>query len=245
MALAFPLVSQALDGPDPNPVTIATSGYVDSTIGHVDGQYLFAQIALEAAAYRLTPEGKPVVKDEAAWKSWAKAQRGVLVEHAIDESAVNSLAQKLRDAARPTTASLVKRTLEAMNIQAPKEALKEIEGRNGVAHTFSMTRGSAYEPEKDLRRIRMIRTLLAGMILRHVGYKGALSDWDRNEDRSLKLAEWFPIGDEARKEAGRIYEAVDVGAKTPSEPTAGESRSSTCRRWVHKLRHLAKKITPP
>jgi hypothetical protein len=208
MAVAFPLISQALDDPDPNPVTIAIGGYVDSTIGHIDGQYLFAQVALEAAAYRLTTDRKPLVKDEEAWKAWAKGQRCVLAEHAIDSSAVNSLAQKLRDAARPTTATLVKRRLEAMKLEVPKEALDEIRGRDVVAHTLSMTGWNAYEPENEARRIRMIRTLLAGMILRHIGYEGALSGWDLDEDRGLKLAEWFPVGDDARRDAARIYEAA-------------------------------------
>ena len=75
LAVAFPLIARALALPDPNPVTIATCGYVDSTVGHIDGQYLFAQVALEATAYRLTPDDKPVVKDITAWKAWAKAQR--------------------------------------------------------------------------------------------------------------------------------------------------------------------------
>jgi hypothetical protein len=46
IAGAFPLIVRALKPPMPNPVTIATCGYVDSTVGHLDGQYLFAQLGL-------------------------------------------------------------------------------------------------------------------------------------------------------------------------------------------------------
>ncbi|MDB4945840.1 MAG: uncharacterized protein JWP97_5374 [Labilithrix sp.] len=208
LAVAFPLVARSLEEAQPNPVTIAACGYVDSTVGHIDGQYLFAQVALEALAYRLTPEGKPLVKDVAAWKTWVKSLRDALKEHAFDAQALNVLAVKLRDASRPTTSSLVQQTLSRMGIAAPEEALAEVDGRNVVAHTLSMTDGEPYDIERDVRRVRMIRSLLAALVLRHLGYEGALAGWDLDERGDRKLAEWFPVSEGATAEARRLHEAI-------------------------------------
>jgi len=81
LAVAFPLVARALRDAAPNPTTMATCSYIDSTVGHIDGRYLFAQIGLEALANRLTPNKRPLVSNETAWKS--------LVE--VDEGRVGSL----------------------------------------------------------------------------------------------------------------------------------------------------------
>ncbi len=48
VATAFPLVARALGQSAPNASMTGTCGYVDSTVGHIDGQYLFAQVTLEA-----------------------------------------------------------------------------------------------------------------------------------------------------------------------------------------------------
>jgi hypothetical protein len=210
MAVAFPLVVRELANPQPNPVTIATCGYVDSTVGHIDGQYLFAQVALEALADRLTPDKKPVVKDVAAWEAWVKSLRDALKEHAADESAVDVLAVKLRDASRPTTSRLVQQVLRRMNIEPPEDGISEIEGRNGVAHTLSMTGGQPYDIERDVRRVRIVRTLLAATVVRHVGYRGALAGWDLDEQGWRKPIDWFPASDIATTEARRIYEATSI-----------------------------------
>jgi hypothetical protein len=82
LAVAFPLVATALAKANeaPNAMTVAVTGYVDSTMGHLEGQYLFAQVTLEAVAERLTPNKKPVVKDVPAWEAWVKAQRPFFAE---------------------------------------------------------------------------------------------------------------------------------------------------------------------
>lgn len=211
IAVAFPRLARALAAAEPNPVTIATCGYIDSTVGHIDGQYLFAQVALEALANRLTPIGKPVVNDERAWKAWVKSIRNVLKEHAADEWALSVLAGKVGAACRPTTSRLVHQTLQRMGIEAPREALDEIEGRNGVAHTLSMTDGAPYDIERDVRRVRIIRALLAALVLRHVGYEGALSGWDLDDQGWRKPVGWFLPSKIAGAEADQIYDAIAAG----------------------------------
>ena len=207
IAVAFPLVARALAAAEPNPVGIAACGYVDSTVGHIDGQYLFAQVALEAVAYRLMPKPKPVVKDLQAWDTWARSLRSHLREHAADEAAVNILAVKLKEAARPTTSRVVEKKLQEMGIVPPTEGIGEVGGRNIVAHTLSMNDGAPYDVERDVRRIRIIRALLAAMILRHVGYEGALSDWELNGFGKTKQATWFPVSAGAAAKAEQMYAA--------------------------------------
>jgi hypothetical protein len=220
IAVAFPLVARALAAaPEPNPVAVATTAYVDSMMGHIDGQYLFAQVALEALAYRLTPTKKPIVKDVEAWQKWAKSLRADIEQHAVDKSAANILAVKLRDASRPTTSSLVQAVLRQASIEPPSEALDEIDGRNVVSHTFVMNDDQPYDLERDVRRVRMIRTLLAALVLRHVGYEGAVAGYDLDEQRSRKPADWFPVSEAAAGEANRTYLAAageDTTGGTPS-----------------------------
>jgi hypothetical protein len=207
LAVAFPKVVKALTDNGPNPIRIAVCGYVDSTIGHLDGQYLFAQVALEALAYRLAEEKKPIVNDVRDWEKWAKSVHDHLRVHAVDPQAFNTLAVKLKQLSRPTTSRLVEQVLRKMAIEPPTEGLDEIERRNDVVHTMSMTGGESYDIERESRRIRIIRTLLAAVILRHLGYEGALASWDLDESRWTEPAEWFCISDRAREESKTIYEA--------------------------------------
>jgi len=207
IAIAFPLVARALDNPTPNTAAIATCGYVDSTLGHIDGQYLFAQVALEAVADKLVPEKKAVVKDVDAWKAWVRSQRSSFAEHAADDAAVDVLAFKLREACRPTTSRLVEQLLGRSGLAVPAGALREIDGRNVVAHTLSMTDGEPHDIERDVRRVRVIRTLLAATILRHVGYDGPIVGWDVDENGRRTHATWYPASDGAREKARQIYEA--------------------------------------
>lgn len=101
----------------------------------------------------------------------------------------------------------------------PEEALREIRGRNTVAHTGLMNKdGEDYVIERDVRRIRNIRTLLAAMLLRHVGYEGALNGWDLDDQGWPRRADWFGPTERALTTARRLYEANAEAA--PSEETA-------------------------
>ncbi len=219
LAVAFPLVARALAAAPPNPTTMATCSYVDSTVGHLDGQYLSAQIALEALANRLTPSKLPLVRREIEWKAWLKATRETWAAHARDERAMGDMYLKLKDVARPTTSSLTRDLFAGWGMAVPEEALREIRGRNTVAHTGLMNKdGEDYVIERDVRRIRIIRTLLAGMLLRHVGYEGPLNGWDLDERGWPRQADWFGPSEGALTAARRLYEANAESA--PGEETA-------------------------
>ena len=89
----------------------------------------------------------------------------------------------------------------------PDDGIDEIGGRNVVAHTLSMTGGQPYDIERDVRRVRIIRTLLAAIILRKVGYEGKLAGWNLDEYGSRLTAEWFPTTEAATLLAHQRYEA--------------------------------------
>lgn len=114
---------------------------------------------------------------------------------------------KLKEVARPTTSSLVRDLFKHWGIAAPAEALREVAGRNLVAHTGLMNEDGSYSMERDVRRVRMIRTLLAGMLLRNAGYEGALAGWDRDERGWLSRADWYHPSERATEAAGQIFAA--------------------------------------
>ncbi len=208
IAVAFPLLARALSGAPPNPTTMATCSYVDSTAGHVDGQYLSAQIGLEALANRLTPSKVPLVRSKADWKAWLKTTREMWAAHARDDRAAADMYSKLKDVARPTTSSLTRNLFDAWGMTVPDEALREIRGRNTVAHTGLMNKdGEDYVIERDVRRIRIVRALLAAVLLRHVGYDGALNGWDLDEQGWPGRADWFGPSEGALIAARQLYEA--------------------------------------
>jgi hypothetical protein len=208
MAVAFPLVARALSEAAPSPTTMAACSYVDSMVGHLDGQYLFAQIGLEALANRLTPSKVPLVRSDAEWKTWLKTTRETWAAHARDQRAEGDMYSKLKAVARPTTSSLTRDLFGAWGIQVPDEALREIRGRNTVAHTGLMNEeGEDYDIERDVRRIRIVRALLAAMVLRQVGYEGALNGWDLDDQGWRRRADWFTASDAATVTARQLYEA--------------------------------------
>jgi len=91
----------------------------------------------------------------------------------------------------------------------PDDGLLEIRGRNTVAHTGLMNKdGVDYDVDRDVRRTRIIRALLAGMILRHVGYEGPLNGWHLDEQGWPLRADWFLVAERAQRGAKQRYEAT-------------------------------------
>ncbi len=217
MAVAFPRIVHALGTDGTSSVGAAACNYVDSTIGHIDGQYLFVQVALEALSNQLCPNEPPLVNDVKAWKAWIDSLSAECETHAVDPMALKVLLGKLRGAYHPTTSRLVEKALKRFALSPPTEAVKEIEGRNIVAHTGSMTGGTGYDVERDVRRIRMIRALLAALTLRSVGYEGALLAWDLDHRRWRLEADWFPVSEAAREESRCVYE---IELESPGEGLA-------------------------
>lgn len=94
-------------------------------------------------------------------------------DHARDHAARGDMHSKLKDVARPTTSSLTKDLFAAWSMTIPDEALREIRGRNTVAHTGLMNEdGVDYDIEREVRRTRIVRALLAGLVLRTSGTRG-------------------------------------------------------------------------
>ena len=209
MAIAFPLIARALGEKDLTPTSAAISAYVGSMVGFIDAQYLMAQVGLEALADRIKTghDEKPVVKDLEKWEQWVESMLPSLQAHAVDAESLDTLVNKSRSSGQPTTTALVERVLKRLGIDAPKEALREIRNRGNVAHSLSMTRGKPYDAERELRRVRMIRALLAALLLRHVGYDGALQGWDRNGAGWATPAEWFQASDRSLATARTLHEA--------------------------------------
>jgi hypothetical protein len=110
----------------------------------------------------------------------------------------------------------VQKVLDKKGIVVPDEGLDEIEGRNIVAHTLSLPGGEPYDLEEGVRRVRIARTLLAAVVLREVGYEGALAGWDLDDRGWPITAAWFPPTKSATEAAQQRYEAN----AQPEFPTA-------------------------
>jgi hypothetical protein len=213
MAVAFPRLVRAIAADDLTPTSAAISAYVSSTMGYIDEQYLMAQVGLEALASRILEDDdkKPIIKDWEKWKAWLETVSTCIESHAIDKDAFETLKHKLESCGYPTTGRIVERILARMGVNAPQEALREIRHRGSVAHSLSMNRDKAYDADRDARRTRIIRALLASLLLRHVGYHGMVQGWELNDARWVTPAEWCSASTEALEEAQVIFEACTSG----------------------------------
>jgi hypothetical protein len=208
MAAAMPKLVKAIAANDLTPTSAAIAAYVSSMNGFVDEQYLMAQIGLEGLASRIsTPDDeRKLVKDFAAWEKWVVSVKGDLKHHAIDQVTLQILVNKLKSSGRPTTSTLVKRVMSRLGVNAPEKGLDEIRGRSGVAHDLSMTRNKEYD-QTVFERIRIVRCLLAALLLRHVGFTGMILGWEMNAEGWATPADWVVPSAEAQREAETLYEA--------------------------------------
>ena len=178
--------------------------YLATHTGYVETRYLVAQVALEAFAKHLKPSEKPIVKDKAAWKKLIDSLSEQFREHVADDSVWRGLETKLkRDVITPTTSTLVKDYLAAAAIEVPAEALQEVNNRSLVVHENTMQKaGTPEDPTfaQRSRRLEIIQTLLAALILRHAGYSGALAGWDNEPSVA-----WWPISEAAMDQSQVFY----------------------------------------
>jgi hypothetical protein len=208
MAAAMPKLVKAIAADNLTPTSSAIAAYVSSMNGFLDEQYLMAQVGLEGLASRIAlPEDeKNLVNDFGEWNKWVDSVRDDLKRHAINEDALRILTNKLKSSGRPTTSTLVDRVMARLGLAPPKKGLDEIRKRSGVAHDLSMTGNRDYD-RTVFERLRIVRCLLAALLLRHVGYTGMILGWERNAAGWATPADWVPPSEDALREAEILYEA--------------------------------------
>jgi len=112
------------------------------------------------------------VKDFATWQRWVSGQKTVIAEHAVDEEAAKKILAAMTSASRRPSSRKVGAALEHYGIAVDKNVLDEAKLRNVVAHTYSMGKDLHLDVEANVRRVRMLQTLIAALVTRIVGYRG-------------------------------------------------------------------------
>jgi hypothetical protein len=194
---------------------IAVAGYLDALVDHLDGAYLKAQVALEAYAKHVIGRDKPpsLVADLDAWHRWATGTKPEIEKLARDADAAKILLNKVKNAFQGSSTARVPAALMSLGMAVPAEALAEVAKRNISAHDFVMTHAKDRSIEDDVPRLRMVQSLLAGLVARAVGYGGPVYGWKQNRQGEREVVNWWPASDEP--EATRHYQAEvvrDAGA---------------------------------
>lgn len=179
------------------PLLIAIASYLDSETDHLDGAYLKGQVGLEAFAKRLlgSQPTELLVKDEAAWKKWIKELRPTIRAHLVSEESkarenLGMVYDKFIKAMYAPTGGIVRKAFG--QVVLPKEVLDEIKLRNYPAHGFFMNAAHHHDFDRDVRRLEMVQTLIAGLVALHVGYDGPLKGYDIRDDGGRLQPSWWP-----------------------------------------------------
>lgn len=192
-------------------LTIPITAYLDSVVDHLDGAYLKAQVGLEAFATRLAKRStrRLLVRDERSWKRWIKSLREQMKEHLLDEAKLGTVSGKFIAAMFAPTGDVVAEALGQHGVQLPPDVLEEIRKRSYPAHGFLMNSEAKYEFDRDVRRLRMIQTVLAALVAAHVGYKGAIQGYDLPAGLAESPSWWPAILEEGcvRYRAERVVTA--------------------------------------
>lgn len=179
---------------------VALSYYLDSfSAFSAEARYLFLHVGLEAFAYWLlkstTPEEVPLV-DKPKWSAWLKNRREEIRGLGLPgrEDAVFSKITSI--AKRPPSSTVVERAMTSVGLALTPEMLTELEeGRGGIVHVGVMFEERREDMNDYLQRIAIVRTMLAGLLSRVVGYDGALVGWTKKQDRDYDNADpsWWPM----------------------------------------------------
>ena len=88
-----------------------------------------------------------------------------------------------------------------------EEMKAELERRDLVVHQGLVVPEGA-DTDRDVRGMRMIRTLLIALIAKSVDYAGAINGWDLGRlGRSIEPHSWWTIRDEDRRAALQTFVA--------------------------------------
>jgi hypothetical protein len=209
---------------------VPIAAYLDTKLDHLDGAYLKAQIALEAFCGLIVGkrEQTVLVKDSKAWIAWVESTKEVIQAHATDAEAGKKLLGKVISAQNRPTTDTVEDGLERLQLAVPKDLLKEVAKRNTVAHRYLMNQADPRDIQADVYRLDRIKTLLAAVVARVVGYDGPITGWERDETGWPIDPDWLPKPVDTSRalehfvcERERPAESATQEQGSPREPCGG------------------------
>lgn len=199
---------------------IALSYYLDALVSfHVENRYLVLHVALEGLSYWLLggDDGaeQPLV-DKSKWRGWLKERQTEIMGLAV-EGQETALFNKITSVPKRRASSRVVQDAFAssgIGLHLTDEMALELDedGRGLIVHAAVMFKESQDEVDAYTRRIALVRTMLVALVARIVGYRGAITGWDREPGRPYGEPDpgWWPINDAARVAARRRYSVTNA-----------------------------------
>jgi hypothetical protein len=192
---------------------IALSHYLDALASaHVENRYLVLHVALEAFSYWLLggndrPEA-PLV-DKSRWRAWLKARADEITALAAPGLGTALLNRIRSIPKRAASSRVVEDAFTSVGLTLTDEMVAELDedGRGRIVHAAIMFEESMADVDRYLRRIALVRTMLVALVARVVGYDGRILGWERSPGRPYDAPDptWWPVGEQARLAARRIY----------------------------------------
>jgi hypothetical protein len=181
--------------------------YVELVDDHMDAAYLKLHAALEGFAREListrgeAPARRDLVKEWSEWKAFVHGLQDELRYHAADERALDRLVGKIIASGRAPSGNIVEEAFEQLERPLIAKLRDELGHRNRTAHTALMSSTDGRDVDHDLRRVEIMRTIVAALIALSTDYRHPLAGWERDPLGCLidAPAEFWPasFGDDA------------------------------------------------
>jgi hypothetical protein len=202
----FRLLSERVAADQGPAVTTAIAGYKDGLRGHIHGEYLLGQVALEAFCRAVVSAAKvlPLLQSTEDWRAWLLPQETKIKSFASSDEDARVLWNRLNyNVIERPSGDRVKRAFSQWGIELPAPVLQEIGKRNPVAHDYLMFDEVSGDVQEAADRVDMIQMLLAGALAKHIGYGGPVVGWERDRYGHLKVPDFWPS--ESLKEADDCF----------------------------------------
>jgi hypothetical protein len=203
------------DGDSPR-FSLACQMYTDALLNNLDTDYLKLQVALEAFAFwtlkqteksRRKQNSIRIVKDQGAWEKWITELSPAIREHA-EAGFEDRLVAQVKSALFLGAGDIVPQAFRSQGLELTEELQKELKARNVVVHQ-GLIAPKGYDIKRELRRIRLVRTMLVALVAKACGYAGAINGWTL-DDNQVPLEPddgWWKVGEEERKAAQKTFYA--------------------------------------
>lgn len=180
--------------------------YLDALADHIDGSYARLHIALEAFSQEVLGAGDrgPLVSNPKQWEAWVEMHSDEIGNFARDGKG-DKLIHKVKSAMNSPSSRYIEDAFVQHKLDLDSEMRKEIKGRNKAVHEARMYNGKLQEAgvEVQVQRRDRVRTMLAALVARVVGYGGPLVGWNGGEQQPPPS--WWSVDEGARPLARTLY----------------------------------------
>ena len=185
--------------------------YVESLDDHLDGRYLKRHVAVEAISRTiLDARGVPPrLCDPEKWGTWLRSEEAAIRETALPGSE-DVLVSVLANMPGGHYGPMSKTALRSASVSLSPEQEAVLDEYEAVTTTGLFRNEVSDSIESGLRSNAILRTLLAALVARHVGYGGEIAGWERDPRGPYRSApaDWWPVSEQAVKQATHRYRII-------------------------------------